>query len=94
MNGYKYQLAHLDVSEGLPTMNSSSPVLTGLLVYCGIPPSCLKVGREELCLKFAKSCLRIKKFRKFFPLKKKEHCMTMRESEKIALHKYGSVRYT
>ena len=28
MNGYKYQLAHLDVSVRLPTMNSSSPVIT------------------------------------------------------------------
>ena len=53
----------------------------------------LENRREELCLKFAKSCLRIEKFKKFFPLNKKEHCMTMRESEKFALHKYGSVRY-
>ena len=53
----------------------------------------LENRREELCLKFAKSCLRIEKFRKFFPLKKKEHCMIMRESEKFALQKYGSVRY-
>ena len=53
----------------------------------------LKNRREELCLKFAKSCLKIEKFRKFFPLNKKDHSMLMRSSEKFALEKYGSVRY-
>ena len=53
----------------------------------------LEDRREELCLKFAKNCLRVDKFKRFFPLYKKDHCMTMRESEKFALEKYGSVRY-
>ena len=53
----------------------------------------LKDRREELCLKFAKSCLKIEKFRKCFPLKKKDHSMLMRCSEKFAIEKYGSVRY-
>ena len=53
----------------------------------------LKDRREELCLKFAKNCLKIEKFKKFFPLNKKEHSMLMRKSDKFALDKYGSVRY-
>ena len=64
---------------------------SGALKTLGIES--LEKRREELCLKFAKSCLKIEKFRKFFPLNKKEHCMTMRGSEKFALHKYSSVRY-
>ena len=53
----------------------------------------LKDRREELCLKFAKSCLKIEKFKKFFPLNKKDHSMLMRNTEKFAIDKYGSVRY-
>jgi len=53
----------------------------------------LKDRRDELCLKFAKSCLKIEKFKKFFPLNKKDHNMSMRNSEKFALEKCGSVRY-
>ena len=53
----------------------------------------LKDRREELCLRFAKNCLRIEKFKKFFPLNKKDHCMSMRNSEKFLLEKCGSVRY-
>ena len=53
----------------------------------------LKDRREELCLKFAKSCLKIEKFKKFFPLNKKDHSMLMRNTEKFSLEKYGSVRY-
>ena len=53
----------------------------------------LKMRREELCLKFAKSCLKTEKFKKFFPLNKKDHSMSMRNSERFALEKYGSVRY-
>ena len=54
----------------------------------------LKGRREELCLKFAKSCLKMEKFKKFFPLNKKDHSMSMRKSEKFALEKYGSARYS
>ena len=53
----------------------------------------LKDRRDDLCLKFAKSCLKIEKFKKFFPLNKKDHNMSMRNSEKFALEKCGSVRY-
>ena len=53
----------------------------------------LEERREELCLKFAKNCLKVDKFKRFFPLYKKDHCLTMRKSEKFALEKYGSVRY-
>ena len=35
----------------------------------------------------------MEKFRKFFPLNKKDHVMSMRNSEKFALKKGGSVRY-
>ena len=38
-------------------------------------------------------CLKIEKFKKFFPLNKKDHVMSMRNSEKFALEKCGSVRY-
>ena len=53
----------------------------------------LKDRREELCLKFAKSCLKIEKFKKLFPLNKKDHSMLMRNTERFAIEKYGSVRY-
>ena len=53
----------------------------------------LKDRRDELCLKFAKSCLKIEKFKKFFPLNKKDHIMSMRNSERFALEKCGSIRY-
>ena len=53
----------------------------------------LKDRREHLCLKFAKGCLRIEKFKKYFPLKKKEHGMIMRQSDKFETEKFGSVRY-
>ena len=53
----------------------------------------LKDRREELCLKFAKSCLKIEKFKKFFPLNKKDHSMLMRNTGKFSLEKYGYVRY-
>ena len=53
----------------------------------------LKDRREELCLKFAKKCLRIEKFQKYFPLTNKKHCMLMRDTEKFGLSKCGSSRY-
>ena len=53
----------------------------------------LKDRREELCFKFAKNCLRIEKFKKFFPLNKKGHHMSMRNTEKYAVEKCDSVRY-
>ena len=53
----------------------------------------LKERRDELCLKFAKNCLKVEKFRKFFPLNQRDHCMTMRKSEMFAVKKCGSERY-
>ena len=53
----------------------------------------LKDRRDELCFKFAKNCLKIEKFKKFFPLNKKDHHMSMRNSEKYAVEKCSSVRY-
>ena len=53
----------------------------------------LKDRREDLCFRFAKNCLRIEKFKKFFPLTQKEHCMSMRKSEKFLVEKCGSDRY-
>ena len=53
----------------------------------------LKDRREELCFKFAKNCLKIEKFKKFFPLNKKDHIMLMRNSEKYEIEKCSSVRY-
>ena len=53
----------------------------------------LKDRREDLCLRFAKNCLKIEKFKKLFPLNKREHCMSVRNSEKFLIEKYGSVRY-
>ena len=38
--------------------------------------------------------VKIEKFKKFFPLNKKDHNMSMRNSEKFALEKCGSVRYS
>ena len=53
----------------------------------------LKERREELCLRFAKKCLKIEKFQKYFPLNKKKHCMLMRGTEKFGLSKCGSSRF-
>ena len=53
----------------------------------------LKDRREDLCLRFAKNCLKVKKLRTFFPLSQKEHCMSMRNSEKFLVEKCGSDRY-
>ena len=53
----------------------------------------LKDRREQLCLKFAKSCLKIEKFKKYFPLNSKLHAMPTRHSEKYAVNKKSSERY-
>ena len=37
--------------------------------------------------------MKIEKFKKYFPLKKKEHGMIMRQSDKFVTEKIGSVRY-
>ena len=53
----------------------------------------LRDRRDELCLKFAKKCLKIEKFQKYFPLNKKKHCMSMRSTEMFELGRSGSTRY-
>lgn len=53
----------------------------------------LRDRREQLCLKFAKNCLKIDKFRKFFPLNNKLHSMPTRHCEKYAAKKKSSERY-
>ena len=53
----------------------------------------LKERKEYLCLKFAKNCLKIEKFRRFFPVNKKLHTMSTRCSERFALTKGSSSRY-
>ena len=47
----------------------------------------------QLCLKFAKNCLKIEKFKKHFPLNTKLHAMPTRHCEKYALQKKSSERY-
>ena len=54
----------------------------------------LKDRRDELCLKFAKSCLRIDKFKRYFPLNNKPHIMPTRYCERYALNKKSSERYS
>ena len=53
----------------------------------------LRDRREELCLRFAKSCLKIEKFQKYFPMNSKLHTMPTRYCEKYALGKKLSERY-
>ena len=53
----------------------------------------LKDRRDYLCLKFAKNCLRIEKFKGFFPVNNKVHKMSTRNNEKFALTKGSSSRY-
>ena len=53
----------------------------------------LKDRRAELCLKFAKKCLKIEKFQKYFPLNNKKHNMITRSTDKYEIGKLGSTRY-
>ena len=41
----------------------------------------LEERREQMCLKFAKQCLKLEKMRQFFPRNKNSHAMEMRCSE-------------
>ena len=68
--------------------------------YAGYQNALVKLGmkslrdrRDELSLKFAKGCLKIEKFKQYFPLNKKQHVMPTRYSEKYALTKKSSERY-
>ena len=53
----------------------------------------LKDRRDELSLKFAKGCLKIEKFKQYFPLNNKLHVMPTRYCEKYVLTKESSERY-
>ena len=49
--------------------------------------------RNRLCLKFAKQCLKNENFKKLFPLKKQNHKMEKRKSEKFIIKKMHTERY-
>ena len=49
--------------------------------------------RERLCLKFAKKCLKMENFKKLFPLKKLNHVMKKRKTEKYFVKQINSERY-
>ena len=53
----------------------------------------LRDRRDKLCLKFAKNCLKVEKFKKLFLINNKEHCMTMRSTDKFEVETCGSNRY-
>ena len=49
--------------------------------------------RSNLCLKFAKKCLRIENFKKLFPHKKTKHDMKKRNVEKFLINNIVTERY-
>ena len=59
--------AYTNYKSGLKTLNIES----------------LYNSREKLCLRFAKKCLKIENFKKLFPLKKSNHDMKKRMTEKF-----------
>ena len=79
------------------TCTKSDPIRDGYTSYQGaletLRIQSLKDRREQLCLRFAKNCLKIDKFRKFFPLNSKLHSMPTRYCEKYAAKKKSSERY-
>ena len=52
----------------------------------------LEKRRENLCLKFAKACLRNEKLSDMFPRNKKHHIMSMRQDEKFLIRKAKTER--
>ena len=50
--------------------------------------------REKLCLKFAKKCLKNENFKKLFPLRKKNHVMEKRQTEKFFIRKMLILKVT
>ena len=50
-------------------------------------------SREKLCLRFAKKCLKIENFKKLFPLKKSNHDMRKRMTEKFYMETNNTERY-
>ena len=49
--------------------------------------------RERLCLRFAKKCLRMDNFKKLFPVRKVNHEMKKRKSEKYLIKHINTERY-
>ena len=53
----------------------------------------LSERREILCLRFAKKCLKLQKFKNLFPLNKKLHSMSKRKGRKFLEIKANTERY-
>ena len=53
----------------------------------------LSERRERICLKFAKSCLRLDNFKKLFPMHVSKHIMKTRHDEKFQVSKSNGKRY-
>ena len=49
--------------------------------------------REKLCLKFAKKCLKMERFKKLFPVRKEQHKMKKRKPEKYLVKHINTERY-
>ena len=49
--------------------------------------------REKLSLKFAKKCLKNENFKKLFPLRKKNHVMEKRQTEKFFIRNLNTESY-
>ena len=49
--------------------------------------------RENLCINFAKKCLKTDKVRKWFPLENSNHKMKTRNKEKFKIYKQNTKRY-
>ena len=52
----------------------------------------LEKRRENLCLKFAKACLKNEKLCDMFPKSKKDHIMNKRQNEKFVIRKARTER--
>ena len=53
----------------------------------------LEERREFLCLKFAKKCLQVKKFRSMFPRKRQVHSMLKRDNDKFVIRRTFTERH-
>ena len=49
--------------------------------------------REQLCLNFAKKCVKNERLQHMFPLKTKSHSMKTRKPEKFKVYKANNERY-
>ena len=53
----------------------------------------LEERRESLCLKFAKKCLQVDKFKSIFPRKQRVHSMLKRDNEKFVIRRTYTERH-